>query len=59
MKPERVADLIEKLVDEKMKLSTIMNSKTLGANKTMFLDDCRKKVEQVKAELLQALKDGA
>ena len=59
MKPEHVADLIEKLIDEKMKLATIMNSKTLGPNKAMFLDDCRKKMGQVKAALLEALKEGA
>ena len=59
MKPEQVADLIEKLIDEKMKLATIMNSKTLGPNKAMFLDDCHKKIGQVKAALLEALKEGA
>ena len=56
MKPEQVAELLEKLIDEKLKLATILNSKTLGQNKMLFLDDCRKQIGQLKLALVAALK---
>jgi|GEM_PF-5067630 len=39
MKVEHAADLVEKLIDEKMKLATILTSKTLGTNKEFFLQE--------------------
>jgi hypothetical protein len=56
MNPEQIAVLIEKLIDEKLKLASILGSKTLGANKSAFMEDCQKKVAQIRAGLIDALK---
>jgi hypothetical protein len=56
MNAEHVVDIIEKLIDEKMKLATILTSKTLGSNKEFFLQELRKKNAEVKASLVEALK---
>ena len=57
MTSEKVVEQIEKLVDEKLKVITILNSKSLGANKEFFLNDSRKKIEQIKAALTEALRN--
>jgi hypothetical protein len=57
MTSEKVVEQIEKLIDEKLKLATILTSKSLGTNKEFFLTESRKKIEQVKASLLDALKN--
>ena len=58
MKPEKVADAIDKLIDERTKLVTIGASKTLAADlKKSLTEDCRKKILQCKADLLEALKE--
>ena len=55
MNAEHAAAQIEKLLDEKLKLAAILNSKTLGANKTVFLDDCQKRIAEARANLVAAL----
>lgn len=55
MKADRVTELIEKLVEEKLRLAAVLNSKTLGENKEFFLVDCRKKIGQIKSDLYAAL----
>ena len=57
MKSEKIVEQIEKLIDEKLKVITIINSKSLGANKEFFLSESRKNVEQIKAALLDTLKN--
>ena len=57
MTSEKVVEQIEKLIDEKLKVITILNSKSLGDKKEFFLNDSRKKVEQIKTALLEALKN--
>lgn len=57
MKPEQVADVIDKLIDERTKLNAIANVKTLtGDLKKSLNEECRKKIAQLKAELIEALK---
>jgi hypothetical protein len=55
MTSEKFVEQIEKLIDEKLKLATILNSKTLGENKEFFFNDSRRKVDQIKATLIEAL----
>ena len=55
MNAERAAEMIEKLMDEKLKLAAVLNSKTLGGNKTAFIDDCQKRIVAARANLLAAL----
>ena len=57
MTHEKTVELIEKLIDEKLKLATILASKNLGANKEFFLAESRKKIDQVKVSLLDVLKN--
>ena len=56
MTTEKFVEQIEKLIDEKLKLATILNSKTLGENKEFFFNDSRRKIEEIKAGLVDALK---
>ena len=55
MTSEKFVEQIEKLIDEKLKLATILNSKTLGENKEFFFNDSRRKIDQIKATLVEAL----
>lgn len=55
MTSEKFVEQIEKLIDEKLKLATILNSKTLGENKEFFYKDSRRKIDQIKATLVDAL----
>jgi hypothetical protein len=57
MIPEKVVEQIERLIDEKLKVVTILNSKSLGTNKEFFLNDARKKVDQIKGDLVDVLKN--
>ena len=56
MNSEKVVEHIEKLIDEKFKVVTILGSKHLGDNKEFFLTESRKKIETLKAGLIEALK---
>ena len=56
MTNEKVVEQIEKLIDEKMRLTLILGSKGLGDNKEFFLNESRKKIEEIKGNLLEALK---
>jgi hypothetical protein len=55
MTSEKFVEQIEKLIDEKLKLATILNSKTLGENTEFFFNDSRRKIDQIKATLVEAL----
>ena len=55
MTSEQFVEQIEKLIDEKLKLTTILSSKTLGENKEFFFNDSRRKIDQIKATLVEAL----
>lgn len=55
MTAEQFVEQIEKLVDEKLRLATILASKNLGENKELFLNESRLKIEQIKKNLAQAL----
>ncbi len=57
MTNEKVVEHIEKLIDEKLRVVTILNSKSLGDSKEFFLNESRKKIEQIKTGLLEALKN--
>ncbi len=57
MKSEKVVEQIEKLMDEKLRLTLILNSKGLGENKEFFLAESRKKIEGIKVSLGQALEN--
>jgi hypothetical protein len=57
MTSEKFVEQIEKLIDEKLKLATILNSKTLGENKEFFFNDSRRKIDQIKATLIEALEN--
>ena len=55
MKREQIVELIERLIDEKYSMNSILASKTLGDNKQFFLDGAHKKVAKIKADLVEAL----
>lgn len=55
MTSEKFVEQIEKLIDEKLKLATILSSKTLGENKEFFFNESRRKIDQIKSTLVEAL----
>jgi hypothetical protein len=57
MKSEKIVEQIEKLIDEKLRLTLILSSKGLGDNKEFFLTESRKKIEEIKVSLGQALEN--
>ena len=57
MRSEKIVDQIERLIDEKLRLTTILNSKGLGENKELLFNDSRKKIEQIKSCLVETLKN--
>lgn len=57
MTSEKIVEQIEKLIDEKLRLTTILGSKSLGENKEFFFNESRRKIEQIKAGLIEALKN--
>ncbi len=57
MTNEKIVEHIEKLIDEKLRLTLILSSKALGENKEFFLHDSRRKIEEIKTYLLEALKN--
>lgn len=57
MTANKIVEQIEKLIDEKLKVATILNSKGLGVNKEFFLNESREKVESIKAALCEALEN--
>ena len=57
MRSEKIVDQIERLIDEKLRLTTILNSKGLGENKELLFNDSRKKIEQIKLCLVETLKN--
>ena len=57
MTPEKIVDQIERLIDEKLRLTTILNSKGLGENKELLFNESRKKIEQIKSCLIETLKN--
>ena len=57
MKPEQVAELIEKLIDQKISLEALGKSKTVAGEKRQFLVDASKEnIAKTKASLVEALK---
>lgn len=57
MTTEKVVEQIEKMIDEKLRLTLILNSKSLGDNKEFFLIESRRKIEEIKVRLIEALKN--
>lgn len=55
MNAEQVVNLIDKLIEERMRLASVVESKTLGPNKPAFLSDCKKRVAETREKLIQAL----
>ena len=55
MNAEQVVNLIDKLIEERMRLASVVESKTLGPNKPEFLADCKKRVAEAREKLIQAL----
>lgn len=56
MTAEKLVEQIEKLIDEKLRLATILGSKSLGDQKEFFFKESRRKIDQIKADLVEALK---
>jgi hypothetical protein len=57
MTTEKAVEQIEKLIDEKLRVAAILQSKSLGDQKEFFLNESRRKVEQIKTALLEALQN--
>ena len=57
MTSEKVVEQIEKLIDEKLRLATILSSKNLGDKKEFFFHESHRKIDQIKADLIAALKN--
>lgn len=57
MTTEKTVEQIEKLIDEKLRAAAILTSKSLGDKKEFFLNQSRGKIEQIKAALIEALKN--
>lgn len=57
MTSEKVVEQIEKLIDEKLNAAAVLTSKSLGDSKEFFMNESRQNIEQIKADLLQALKE--
>jgi hypothetical protein len=57
MTTEKIVEQIEKLIDEKLRMATILQSKSLGDQKEFFLNESRRKVQQIKTALLEALQN--
>lgn len=57
MNSEKIVEHIEKLIDEKLKVVTILGSKHLGDNKEFFLNESRKKIADIKASFIETLKN--
>lgn len=55
MDAEKVVNLIDKLIDERLRLASVVESKTLGPNKPAFMADCTKRVTEAREKLIQAL----
>ncbi|MBI3853069.1 MAG: hypothetical protein HY298_22695 [Verrucomicrobia bacterium] len=58
MKPEQIAELIDKLIAERLKLHLLTTSRALGENldkRTMVLS-FEQKIAQIKASLADALR---
>ncbi|MBC8003094.1 MAG: hypothetical protein H7X97_10960 [Opitutaceae bacterium] len=55
MNAEQVVTLIDKLIEERLRLASVVESKTLGPNKAAFLSDCKKRVAEAREKLIQAL----
>lgn len=55
MNAEQVVNLIDKLIEERLRLATVVESKTLGPNKPAFMSDCTKRVAEAREKLIQAL----
>lgn len=55
MDAEKVVNLIDKLIDERLRLASVVESKTLGPNKPAFMADCTKRVTEAREKLTQAL----
>ncbi|MEP6664661.1 MAG: hypothetical protein ABJC04_13475 [Verrucomicrobiota bacterium] len=55
MNPQKIIEQIEKLIDEKFKVATILSAKSLGDSKELFLHESQQKIEQIKGELAEAL----
>ena len=55
MNAEKVVNLIDKLIDERLRLASVVESKTLGPNKPSFMSDCKKRVDEAREKLIQAL----
>lgn len=55
MNAEQVVNLIDKLIEERLRLASVVESKTLGPNKPEFLADCKKRVAEAREKLIQAL----
>jgi len=58
MKPEQIAELMDKLIVERLRLHLLKTSKSIGENldKRAFVADFEKKIAQIKANLAEALR---
>ena len=55
MNAKEVVNLIDKLIEERLRLASVVESKTLGPNKPAFLSDCKKRVTETREKLIQVL----
>ena len=57
MKPEQVVELVDKLIEERLRLHMVQTSKSIGANldKRTLTIGMEKKIALIKASLTEAL----
>jgi len=58
MKPEQIAELIDKLIAERLRLYQLETSKSIAENldRRGIVADFEKKIDQIKAKLAEALR---